>query len=167
MNNSKNMKSKPLTPYFIRLVAAKVYLILYKLFHYFPFIFTYLKFKKLSDNSIQSLSCMYVIEYIGLGHYDDPMDYDGDIKAISELKQVCAAGGNMLFVEPIGGRPNIKYNSHRIYSYDQVMELFKNFKLMNFLLITDSGNFISNCTQEIFDQHSNGCGYFWFEKDKK
>tara|TARA_R110002096_G_scaffold152824_20_gene316261 strand:- start:14849 stop:15403 length:555 start_codon:yes stop_codon:yes gene_type:complete len=37
------------------------------------------------NNSIRSLSCMHVIEHIGLGRYGDVLDVDGDLKAISEL----------------------------------------------------------------------------------
>ena len=45
---------------------------------------------------------MHVIEHIGLGRYGDKFDYDGDLKAIKELKRVLAVGGNLLFVVPIG-----------------------------------------------------------------
>ena len=38
-----------------------------------------------ADNSIHSLSCMHVLEHIGLGRYGDPLDPDGDLKAIGEL----------------------------------------------------------------------------------
>ncbi len=39
-------------------------------------------------NSVESLSCMHVVEHIGLGRYGDPMDPEGDIEAIKELKRV-------------------------------------------------------------------------------
>lgn len=31
------------------------------------------------NNSVESLSCMHVVEHVGLGRYGDPLDYDGDI----------------------------------------------------------------------------------------
>lgn len=40
------------------------------------------------DNSIQSLSCLSVIEHIGLGRYGDEIDPLGDIKAMKELQRV-------------------------------------------------------------------------------
>src|SRR5690554_5750635 len=52
------------------------------------------------DDSILSLSCMHTVEHVGLGRYGDPLDYDGDIKAINELKRVLARGGHLLFVVP-------------------------------------------------------------------
>ena len=45
------------------------------------------------DGSIPSLSCMHVVEHVGLGRYGDPPDPDGDLKAIAELKRVVARGG--------------------------------------------------------------------------
>ena len=53
------------------------------------------------DSSIDSLSCMHVVEHVGLGRYGDSLDPDGDLKAIAELKRVLAPGGNFLFVVPM------------------------------------------------------------------
>ena len=64
-------------------------------------------------NSVQSLSCMHTVEHVGLGRYGDPIDPDGDLKAIKEIKRVLAVNGNLLFVVPIG-KPKIVYNAHRI-----------------------------------------------------
>ena len=59
------------------------------------------------DNSIKSLSCMHVVEHVGLGRYGDNLDVDGDLKAIRELKRVLAVDGNLLFVVPISDKPRI------------------------------------------------------------
>lgn len=75
------------------------------------------------NDSIDSLSCMHVVEHIGLGRYGDPLDVDGDLKAISELKRVVALNGYLLFVVPIG-KAKIMFNAHRIYSYKQIIECF-------------------------------------------
>lgn len=48
------------------------------------------------DNSVISLSCMHVVEHIGLGRYGDPIDIDGDLKAIAELKRVVTRGGGLI-----------------------------------------------------------------------
>ena len=55
-----------------------------------------------SDGSVDSLSCMHVVEHVGLGRYGDPLDAEGDTKAMRELTRVLAPGGNLLFVVPIG-----------------------------------------------------------------
>ncbi|EKE02188.1 MAG: hypothetical protein ACD_20C00413G0012 [uncultured bacterium] len=118
------------------------------------------------NNSIKSLSCMHVIEHIGLGRYGDPIDPDGDLKAISELKRVLAQGGSLLFVVPLG-RPRIQFNAHRIYSYDQIIGYFSDFKLEEFALIPDNGDMegiVYNAPRELVDTQSYGCGCFWFRK---
>lgn len=117
------------------------------------------------DNSIVSLSSMHVVEHIGLGRYGDPLDYDGDLKAISELKRVLKKGGDLLFVVPIG-KPRIKYNAHRIYSHDQIVSYFEDFTLRDFSLITDDRDkgIINNASKKESDSQRYGCGCFWFIK---
>lgn len=120
-----------------------------------------------SDNSISSLSCMHTIEHIGLGRYGDPFDYDGDLKAATELTRVLTSGGNLLIVVPVG-KPKIMFNAHRIYSYNQVLDMFKNMQLMEFSLITDDALSIGmtfNASKELADQQKYGCGCFWFKKN--
>jgi hypothetical protein len=123
---------------------------------------TKLNFK---DNSIKSLSCMHTIEHIGLGRYGDPIDPNGDIKAINELKRVTAKKGNLLIVVPIG-KSKICFNAHRIYSYDQIISFFDGFKLQNFSLVTDGPNpsFVNNASKKLCDSQNYGCGCFYFVK---
>lgn len=115
-----------------------------------------------ADNSVPSLSCMHVVEHIGLGRYGDPIDPQGDLKAMAELKRVLV--GDLLFAVPIG-RPKVIFNLHRIYSYEQVIEYFKELKLVEFVLISDSGNLIRNASPELVAEQGYGCGCFWFRKD--
>ncbi len=119
------------------------------------------------DNSIESLSCMHVVEHIGLGRYGDPIDPYGDIKAIEELKRVLAYGGNFLFVVPIG-KSKIQFNAHRIFSFSQIIDYFSDLKLIEFSLIPDNANklgIIRNATKEQSDEQTHGCGCFWFTKN--
>jgi len=118
------------------------------------------------DNSQESISCMHVVEHVGLGRYGDKMDPDGDITAISELKRVTSHGGSILFVVPVG-RPRIQFNAHRIYSYEQIIESFDGFALKEFSLIPDEpndDNLIMDATKEQSDEQNYGCGCFWFIK---
>jgi hypothetical protein len=116
------------------------------------------------DGSISSLSCMHVVEHIGLGRYGDPLDPDGDLKAITQLKRVLAPSGNLLLVVPLG-KPKIMFNAHRIYSYEQIINYFFDLKLMEFSLIpdsTDQGGLVRNASKEMADLCNYGCGCFWF-----
>jgi len=120
------------------------------------------------SNSINSLSCMHVVEHIGLGRYGDPIDYDGDLKAINELKRVLAKDGNLFFVVPVGKEAKIQYNAHRIYSYNQILEYFSDFILCEFSFIKSYGDtsIYKNPTLDIINEENYGCGCFWFKKGK-
>lgn len=116
-----------------------------------------------ADGSLSSLSCMHVVEHVGLGRYGDPLDPDGDLKAVAELNRVLAPGGNLLFVVPVG-RPRIMFNTHRIYAYEQVLELFSGLALMEFALVPDDGALERDASSEKVQLQEYGCGCFWFRK---
>ncbi|HKZ43635.1 MAG TPA: DUF268 domain-containing protein [Anaerolineales bacterium] len=115
------------------------------------------------NNSIESLSSMHVLEHIGLGRYGEPLDPEGDIKAFAELKRVLAKNGSLIIVVPLGV-PIIRFNAHRIYSYDQIFSYFSDLSLIDFALVTDEGEFINNATQNEADQQNYGCGCWYFVK---
>lgn len=120
-----------------------------------------------SDNSVESLSCMHVVEHVGLGRYGDALDYDGDIKAAYELSRVVAPGGALLFVVPIAGLARIQFNAHRIYTYQQILALFPHFDLVEFALIPDEGarnGLIRHASDKQAAQQQYGCGCFYFIK---
>jgi len=117
--------------------------------------------------SLESLSCMHVVEHVGLGRYGDPLDYDGDIKSTRELTRVVAVGGSLLYVVPIGGQPRIQFNAHRIYTYEQVLALFLEMDLAEFALIPDDGaeeGLIRHANPNLAAQQRYGCGCFHFIK---
>jgi len=118
------------------------------------------------DESVASLSCMHVVEHIGLGRYGELLDPAGDLKAIEELKRVLAPGGNLLFVVPVG-RPRIMFNAHRIYSYAQILSYFKGLELIEFSLVPDNpedGGLIRNAMPDAVNTQKYGCGCFLFRK---
>lgn len=125
--------------------------------------FADLKKLNFQDNSIPSLSCMHTIEHIGLGRYGDEIDPQGDIKSINELKRVLKKNGDLLFVTPVG-KPKIEFNAHRIYSYEQIVEYFSPFSLIEFSLIPDPGGIIINADPALVKEQDYGCGCFWFKK---
>lgn len=117
------------------------------------------------DASIASLSCMHVVEHIGLGRYGDPLDPLGDVKACRELARVLAPAGMLLFVVPVGN-PRIEFNAHRVYSYEQVVDLFPELELVESLLVPDSGEMplVPNPDSAIINQQYFGCGCFCFRR---
>jgi hypothetical protein len=120
-----------------------------------------------ADQSIGSLSCMHVVEHIGLARYGDPLDYDGDLRAVAELRRVLAVGGQLLFVVPIGGEARIQFNAHRIYTYSQVLGMFPDCSLKEFSLIPDDGaveGLVRHAPPEMAAKQRYGCGCFLFVK---
>ena len=119
------------------------------------------------SNTINSLSCMHVIEHVGLGRYGDPLNPAGDLIAMAELKRVLAPGGTLLFVVPISGEPRIQFNAHRIYSYRQIVNQFSDFKIEDFLLIPDDAYThgpIKNASEALANAQKCAAGCFRFVK---
>jgi SAM-dependent methyltransferase len=121
-----------------------------------------------ANESISCLSCMHVIEHIGLGRYGDPIDYEGDVKAINELKRVTKKNGYLLFVTPIGSKAKIIYNLHRIYTHDQILSYFKDLSLVEWQLIPENekdGGLVSNPSPDLLQSQNYACGCYLFKKD--
>ena len=118
-----------------------------------------------ADASIDSISCMHVVEHIGLERYGDAYDPKGDLKAMKELKRVLrGVGGQLLFVVPIGEKARIQYNAHRIYTYAQILGYFEDLSLESFALFTDSGEFIPYAVEADMRGQKYACGCFHFLK---
>jgi len=119
----------------------------------------------MSDGSVKSLSCMHVVEHIGLGRYGDQIDYNGDLKAISEISRVMAKDGNLFFVVPVGKEAKIQFNAHRIYTKDLIQGYFHDFELVEFAFIRQNGKggILRGTAEEIHDE-PYGCGCFWLKK---
>jgi SAM-dependent methyltransferase len=118
-----------------------------------------------ANDSVQSLSCLHVIEHVGLGRYGDPIDPQGSIKAAQELVRVLAPGGRLIFSTP-AGRERIQFNAHRVFAPETILTMFNGLELTDYALVDDQG---------IFHLHTHpaevqaspceyGCGMFDFKK---
>ena len=119
-----------------------------------------------ADRSIESLSCMHVIEHVGLGRYGDAIDPLGDRKAMSELSRVLAPGGVLLFVTPVG-KPRTVFNAHRIYAYEEIMAAFPGLVVESFALITDGkhgGRLVLDADPAEVAEQKYGCGCWVFRR---
>ena len=119
------------------------------------------------DSSVSSISCMHVIEHIGLGRYGDALDPDGDLKAFNELKRVVSDNGSLIIVIPMGEQPIVHFNAHRVYDYDQIIRIFHGFELMEFALIPeawDNGGLLIDADKKNLENETYACGCFWFTK---
>ncbi len=118
------------------------------------------------DCSIKSLSCMHVMEHIGLGRYGDPINPGGDLLAAKELQRVLAPGGHLLIVVPVAERARIRFNGHRIYDLAKVKSLFKGLELIEFSFLNDSNSdkFTRHASELDVQRSDYGCGCFVFRK---
>ncbi len=114
--------------------------------------------------TLQSISCMHVLEHIGLGRYGDALDASGDRRAAAELARVLAPGGQLLLVVPMEDPPRVCFNAHRLYSYSQVMDLFPDLSLLEFTLITNEGQFFENADPCLLEGRKYSCGCFRYTK---
>ena len=119
-----------------------------------------------SDGSIESLSCMHVIEHIGLGRYGEPLDPNGDLRAFKELNRVLSPKGSLLLVVPIG-MPVLQFNAQRIYSFNQIADIFSDLHLIEFSLVPDDKRLgiVINAPPLLANKQDYGCGCFWFVKE--
>ena len=116
------------------------------------------------EGTIHSISCMHVVEHLGLGALRRCPRPQGDQKAMRELARVLAPGGVLLFVVPVG-RTRLRFNAHRVYGFRQIRESFRGLELKEFSLIPDDpahGGLIKNPSEEVVDSQNYGCGCFWF-----
>jgi len=115
------------------------------------------------DGSLTSVSCLHVIEHIGLGRYGDKLDVDGSKKAASELKRVLAVDGKLYVSCPIGIE-RVYFNAHRVFYPETVIEMFSGLTLEEFSYVDDNGKFIQNSTYQGLENLQYGCGMFIFKK---
>jgi SAM-dependent methyltransferase len=116
-----------------------------------------------ADGSLESLSCLHVVEHIGLGRYGDAIDPEGSKKACKELGRVLAPGGILYFSVPIG-RPRLCFNAHRIFSIGQVTDFFPGLRIEEFSVVDDEGIFHAHTARSVAAQMNYGLGLFIFRK---
>lgn len=115
------------------------------------------------DNSIKSLSCLHVIEHVGLGRYGDEIDPDGWEKACRELQRVLAKGGRLYLSTPIG-KQRVCFNAHRVFPDEHIIDIFKDCKLDAFSFVDDSGLLHHSVKMTGFQDSNYSLGMFSFIK---
>lgn len=113
--------------------------------------------------SVESLSCLHVAEHIGLGRYGDALNPAGTRQACAELARVLAPGGHLFFSAPVG-RPRVCFNAHRIHSPQQILDYFRDLKLVQFSAIADDGTFRQDIDLDDLADAKYACGLFHFTK---
>lgn len=115
------------------------------------------------DNTVPSLSCLHVIEHIGLGRYGDPIDPEGTRKACIELDRVLSKKGRLYLSTPIG-KPRVCFNAHRIHDPQELLSFFPTLHIESFSVVDDDGVFHENVQPEKFRTLHYGCGMYLLRK---
>lgn len=76
----------------------------------------------INSNIFDVVSCISVIEHIGLGKYDDPKFSEGDIKGIKEMIRILKPNGLLIITTNIC-RQTCIYNHERFYGRNRIKEL--------------------------------------------
>lgn len=112
-----------------------------------------------ADQSVPSLSCLHVVEHIGLGRYGDPINPEGTRLALRELTRVLAPGGILYVSAPIG-RPHIRFNAHRVLAPGQIVEWCAPLQLAEFAAVDSRGNYLPSARPQDFNEAPESCGFY-------
>ena len=94
------------------------------------------------SDSVESISCLHVIEHVGLGRYGDPLDPKGAEAACSEISRILKPGGHAYISVPIG-RSRVSFNGLRVFSPREVLDLFGTLHLVEAAMVDVPGNFMT------------------------
>jgi SAM-dependent methyltransferase len=113
------------------------------------------------DRSVISLSCLHVIEHIGLGRYGDPLDPIGSERAAQELSRVLSVGGRLFLSAPVG-RERVCFNAHRVFAPKSLVGMFESLKLERFGWVDDQGQLHLPASPSDAEAAEYACGFFEF-----
>ena len=85
------------------------------------------------ENHFDEIICVSVLEHIGMSAYSDPAYKAGDELTIKKFKEILKFSGKLLITMPFAGEYKIlpwKYTYEKIYDYNSITTLFKNWKLI-------------------------------------
>ena len=116
-----------------------------------------------ADGSLKSISCLHVLEHIGLGRYGDELDPQGTRQGCKELQRCCAPGGSLFISLPVGA-PRTMFNAHRIHAPASIAGYFNELTLEEFSVVTDDGTFVEHTRPELYASMNYACGMYMFKR---
>jgi SAM-dependent methyltransferase len=129
----------------------------------FEFRFGELPNLPLPDKSISSLSCLHVLEHLGLGRYGDAIDPRGTERGLVELMRVLKPGGHLLISLPIG-RERVSFNAERVSNPHEPIKSLHELNLVEFNAVNDDGHLMENVSPSDFLDATYSCGLYLFQR---
>ena len=77
-----------------------------------------------------TLSCLHTLEHIGLGRYGDTLSADSWKVALKNMSMMLKDKSSELILSTLCGRPEILFNSHRIFDLEDLQNEFTSNGLM-------------------------------------
>lgn len=115
------------------------------------------------NNSLESVSCLHVIEHIGLGRYGDKLNTNGPKVACKELSRVIKPGGYLYLSTPIG-RERVCFNAHHVFNPKTILKYCKDLELIQFDMVDDEGMLHRNTNVKEYQDKEYSLGMFKFTK---
>ena len=105
-----------------------------------------------------SLSCLHTIEHFGLGRYGDPIDPQGHLKGIAQLKKMVKPGG-VLYLSTQIGPQRIEFNAHRVFAPETLAGWFgEGWEIEQCAVIDDNTQVTESPGVEILKQFAGNLG---------
>ena len=90
-----------------------------------------------------SISCLHVLEHIGLGRYGDDIAADGWLRGLRSLHDLLEEGGTLYLAVPTGEVQRIEFNAHRVFSLPYLRgHLLEYFEIEDLAFVDDQGRLI-------------------------
>ena len=109
------------------------------------------------------ISCLHVLEHIGLGRYGDKINPDGPFLALSNILAYACFNANVLLAVPVGSEAT-EFNSQRIFSAPHFVSICYSLglRLQSFSLIDDDRSFVPNIDVNAASGMNKATGLFHF-----
>lgn len=114
----------------------------------------------------RSVSCLHVIEHLGLGKYGDALDPVGHRQIFADFGRVLAPGTKLYISSPISKDPGIVFNGGRHLDPQEMIADARNagFTVEEMAVVQDDWSFVVDPTDEQLGLSDYGCLILCLEK---
>ena len=91
---------------------------------------TYLQPHEISEGNFDACFSISSIEHDGLGRYGDPLDPDGDLKSMKNLKNFLSDDALVYFAVPVG-LDKVVFNTHRVYGENRMPKILTGWEVVD------------------------------------